>query len=246
MEKVKIQAIETAALNAWAAPKQMEFDGWLLRMTGGASKRVNSVNIRLKSSLPLDEKIQTCEQIYRQHGLPIIFRVPEPFSSQALLEELISRGYHEFDTTYVLGKEIHERDTLPDEVEVCRMKKEDWLQVRSWVSGIPVVRLVYYDAVLDVIVPEKVLMGMYVDDVPVACGMGVVEGDLLGYFSIYTHSTMRRRGHGSTMMAALSGWGKGKGASYGYLQVEGDNAPALRMYARLGFTEVYRYSYWKK
>lgn len=246
MEEMKIQAIETAALNAWAAPKQMEFDGWLLRMTGGASKRVNSVNVRHRSTLPLEKKILACEHIYQQHGLPTIFRVPDPFGSQALRDELTVQGYHEFDTTIVMGKEISEGVDLPEKVVVRRLEKEDWLQVRSWVTGTPVARLVYYAAVLDVIVPEKVLMGMYIGEGPVTCGMGVVEGDLLGYFSIYTHSTMRRRGYGSAMMATLSGWGKEKGASYGYLQVEGDNAPALRMYEMMGFEEVYRYSYWKK
>jgi len=246
MEKVKIQSIETAALNAWTAPRQMDYDGWLLRMTGGASKRVNSVNVRHRSTLPLVEKIRTCEGIYAHHGLPTIFRIPDPFSTQTLREALISQGYQDFDTTYVMGREINERENLPDEVQVRRLVKEDWLQVRSWVTGTPVARLVFHAAVLDVIVPEKVLMGMYLGEVPVACGMGVVEGDLLGYFSIYTHNTMRRRGYGRSMMAALSGWGKEKGASYGYLQVEGDNAPARRMYERLGFEEVYRYSYWKK
>ncbi len=245
MEKGKIQAIETAALNAWVAPRQMDYDGWLLRMTGGDSKRVNSVNVRQSSTLPLDEKIQTCERIYTQHRLPVIFRMPEPFSSNALQHELLSRAYHEFDTTLVLGKVINEGEDLPDEVEVRRMDKENWLQVRSWVTGTPVVRLVHHAAVLDVIVPEKVLIGMYVGEEPVACGMGVVEGDLLGYFSIYTRSIERRKGYGRAMMAALSGWGREKGASYGYLQVEGDNEPALGMYERLGFEEVYRYSYWK-
>jgi len=246
MEKGKITAIETAALNAWPATRQMIYDGWLLRMTGGESKRVNSVNVRGSSNLPLEAKFHTCEGLYAVHGLPVIFRLPEPFSSQTLSHELLSRGYLEFDTTHVLGREINERGVLPEEVEVRRMAKEDWLQVRSWVTGTPLVRLIYHAAVLDVIVPENVLMGLFVGEEPVACGMGVVEGNLLGYFSIYTIKGMRRKGYGRAVMTALTGWGREKGASFGYLQVEGDNAPALRMYEMLGFEEVYRYSYWKK
>ena len=61
MNQEFIARIEDAALNAWPSPRQMVYDGWLLRFTGGESKRVNSVNIRYASSLPLSEKIAFCE-----------------------------------------------------------------------------------------------------------------------------------------------------------------------------------------
>ena len=51
---------------------------------------------------------------------------------------------------------------------------------------------------------------------------------------------------GYAIMGALSRWGKENGAVYGYLQVEGDNPTALRMYEKLGFVDVYRYAYWKR
>jgi len=246
MDQKFIETIETAALNAWSAPRQMVYDGWLLRMTGGNSKRVNSVNVYKRSTLPLVEKIKKCEHLYAQHGLPLILRTPEPFTSPELRQALMNWGFYEFDTTFVLGQEISAGEDLPDEVSVRILPTEDWLQVRSWVTGTPLVELVYHAAVLNVIVPEKALMGLFVDDRPVACGMGVVEGDLLGYFSIYAHKAMRRQGYGSVVMGALSRWGKENGATYGYLQVEGDNPTALRMYEKLGFVEVYRYAYWER
>ena len=246
MDKKFIQGIETAALNAWSAPRQLVYDGWLLRMTGGNSKRVNSVNVNKRSTLPLVDKIKKCEHLYAQHGLPIIFRTPEPFTSPELRQALINGGYHEFDTTFVLGQEIGVREDLSGEASDRILPTEDWLQVRSWVTGTPLVELVYHAAVLNVIMPEKALMGLFVDDRPVACGMGVLEGDLLGYFSIYTHKSMRRQGYGSVVMGALSRWGVKNGATYGYLQVEGDNPMALRMYEKLDFVYVYRYTYWKR
>ena len=246
MDQKLIEVIETAALNAWPAPRQMMYDGWLLRITGGHSKRVNAVNVYGMSTLPLDEKIKECEQIYTQHDLPILFRTPVPFTSLELRQALTKTGFQEFDPTFVLGREISAGEDLADGVSVRSMPVDDWLQVRSWVTGIPLVELVYHAAVLTVIVPEKVLMGLFVDDQPVACGMGVVEGRLLGYFSIYTHQASRRLGYGKAIMGALSRWGKENGAVYGYLQVEGDNVKALRMYEKMGFAHVYGYSYWEK
>ena len=45
------------------------------------------------------------------------------------------------------------------------------------------------------------------------------------------------------VMAALVEWAAERGATTAYLQVLGDNAPALALYDRLGFVEHHRYRY---
>jgi RimJ/RimL family protein N-acetyltransferase len=47
-------------------------------------------------------------------------------------------------------------------------------------------------------------------------------------------------------MAALTQWGRKKGATRGYLQVESFNQPAWALYALLGFELGYAYQYFKK
>jgi ribosomal protein S18 acetylase RimI-like enzyme len=44
-------------------------------------------------------------------------------------------------------------------------------------------------------------------------------------------------------MATLLEWGAERGATTAYLQVLGDNEPALALYERLGFVEHHRYRY---
>jgi ribosomal protein S18 acetylase RimI-like enzyme len=44
-------------------------------------------------------------------------------------------------------------------------------------------------------------------------------------------------------MAALLEWGAERGATTAYLQVLGDNAPALALYERLGFVTHHAYRY---
>ena len=44
-------------------------------------------------------------------------------------------------------------------------------------------------------------------------------------------------------MLNLLDWAKRKGAQVAYLQVMLNNPPALHMYERLGFQEVYQYWY---
>jgi ribosomal protein S18 acetylase RimI-like enzyme len=44
-------------------------------------------------------------------------------------------------------------------------------------------------------------------------------------------------------MAALLEWGAERGATTAYLQVLGHNAPALALYAGMGFTTHHAYAY---
>jgi len=178
--------------------------------------------------------------------LPVLFRFPEPFTPSKLPKILVDKGYESFDPTLVLGREI-DVGSAPLKGKVVRTySNEDWLQIYAQITGKRLESLVHHEAVLKVIVPEKNLIALFIGDRPVACGMGVLSGDLLGYFSIYTDKSVRRQGLGQGVMTALSQWGLEHGATFGYLQVEGDNEPARAMYQKLGFTRLYGYEYWKK
>jgi ribosomal protein S18 acetylase RimI-like enzyme len=241
-----LSQIEDAALNAWPAPRQMVFDGWLLRFADGYTKRSNSVNVRFDSTLPLSEKIRVCEGIYSRERLPLIFRLPDPFVIQELMEALDQAGYKVFDPTYLLGQEIQPCEENPEEVRLREMNIAEWIELRARLTGTPVDHWRVHQEILKVIVPEKVLLGLYLDDRAVACGMGVVEGNLLGYFSIYVGEEFRRNGYGKMTMWGITNWGVERGARFGYLQVEGDNQPALALYQKMGFEMCYRYIYSKK
>lgn len=242
-----VKNLEEAALNGYPASRQLLYDGWLLRFLGGPSKRVNSVNVLYPSSLPIPEKIAYCETVYEREGMPAIFRVPNPFSTEELNRALLGADYLHFDPTYVLGRKIE--NGLPGDipkVEMRQMSITDWMQLRCYVGDVPVEKIAYLETILGIIVPEKALLGCFVDGKPAACGIAVREGALLGYFSIYTHHDERRKGYGRAVMAWLTDWGVKRGASFGYLQVEGHNTKAHAMYQAMGFETCYQYVYWKK
>ena len=72
-------------------------------------------------------------------------------------------------------------------------------------------------------------------DGTIGVGFGVVEGDWVGVFGMATDPARRRQGVASGVVAALVEAGTPLGATWAYLQVEVDNAPALALYAGLGF-----------
>ncbi len=246
MDTHLIGQIEDAALNAWPSPKQLVYDGWLLRFTGGPSKRVNSVNVRYPSALPLAQKIRHCEEIYALEELPTLYRVPAPFSSPELIQTLENAGYSSFDETFVLYRELRQPEPMAKGLTIKALPITEWLPFKGKISDTPEGPLVIHEQILRGIVPPMRLLVLYANEEPVACGMGVAEGDFLGYFTIYTHHDARRKGYAGVIMDALTAWGLEQGAKIGYLQVEGDNDPARALYAKLGFELCYPYVYYKK
>jgi len=77
----------------------------------------------------------------------------------------------------------------------------------------------------------------------VGAGRVVVVADHLHVSVLTVDPALRRRGHGTVLLAAAARWGRGHGARWGVLQVAVHNTAALALYARAGWTEHHRYRY---
>lgn len=82
-----------------------------------------------------------------------------------------------------------------------------------------------------------------VDRQPAGVGLGVLDEGWLGIFGMGTGAGHRRSGVAAAVATALLDRARVRGATGAYLQVETANAPALRLYAALGFTPSHRYHY---
>ena len=71
----------------------------------------------------------------------------------------------------------------------------------------------------------------------IATGSAVLDGDWLGVHGLSVDASHRRRGLATAVLAELVEWGAERGARTVWLHVETDNAPALALYERLGFSE---------
>ena len=77
----------------------------------------------------------------------------------------------------------------------------------------------------------------------VACGLGVSDGLYVGLFDIVTAPKRRGQGFGTGLVSSILFWAKDKGTQTAYLQVVVGNTPAQKLYAKLGFREIYQYWY---
>ena len=96
-----IKMIEDFSLNAWPSHQIQFYDGWLLRFSYFYTHRTNSVEQIGPSSIPLEEKIDFCEDAYRRWGTPSIFKIT-PLLPEDFEQRLIRRGYQVQHSTQVM------------------------------------------------------------------------------------------------------------------------------------------------
>ncbi len=90
--------------------------------------------------------------------------------------------------------------------------------------------------------PTHVFAELRADGQIVSVGLAVAEAGLVGMYDVVTDASLRNHGFGRRLVRQLMRWGRAQGAERAYLSVMADNAPALHLYAALGFRE--RYVYW--
>ena len=234
--------LEELAMNAWPALSQVLYDGWVLRFAAGYTKRANSVNPLYGSTLDLERKVLQCEALYRAAGLPAVFRLT-PFSPPAGLDRVLeNRGYGRVDPSLVMYCPLEGAGARASGAAFRAVGCiDDWLTVHAILKGGPADPT--HGEMLRRVVPEGLFAALSDGGRPVACGLGVMEEGWLGLFDIVTGAEYRRRGFGSALVRGMLAWAQARGARHAYLQVQGDNAPAIRLYEGLGFREAYSYWY---
>lgn len=239
--------VEEASLNAWPALHQMLYDGWVLRFSDGYTRRANSVNAVYASYLDLPTKIAHAERCYTERGLPVIFRLT-PFSQPPGLDRVLAeRGYSHDAPTIVMMQDLTE-PASPTVVDVgtVRVREE---AIDTWLPHLAIVRrepLLAHDthrAILGAIAGKVQGFALEHGAETVACALAVLEGDLAGLFDLVTAPTQRNKGFASALVQAVLDWAQGLGAHSVYAQVMEENGAARHVYAKLGFSELYRYWY---
>lgn len=234
--------VEEACLNAWPSPRHLLVHGYLLRMAGGPSKRINSCN-PLRGAGDPEAAIIASEAIYAALQRRPIFRVPD--IAAQMLPGLEARGYRAIGETRTLYREITGFPEADDSgITVARTPSAAWLAVRDAVSdNDPEAARTFRMVTGAIVLPRAFVSVGRPGDMGAIC-FGVRDGDLLVIESVAVPSPLRQRGLARRAVNALMRWGAETGAKTVCLQVEADNAPAVALYEGLGFDrELYRYHY---
>ncbi len=120
---------------------------------------------------------------------------------------------------------------------------EQWMGVFSQISGSLVEQQPAHAEILGGIINPHLTAALEISGKWAACGLGVLERDWFGIFDVITHPDYRQQGLATQLVTGMLDWAKSQGAGKSYLQVMENNAPALALYAKLGYVDAYRYCY---
>jgi N-acetylglutamate synthase len=236
--------MEELSLNHWQPLSTIFYDGWVLRFANGYTKRANSVSPMYESRIDLAEKIQECENIYVDHGLRPTFKIT-PFVHPANLDQVLEhKGYAKVDVTSVQSVSLDRiREPSLRSVHIDECVTSDWLKHFCTFNHIEDRHLGTMERMLHNIKHRKGFISFYDQNEVVGCGLGVIEKEYIGLYDIVTSQEHRSKGIGEQMILNLLQWGAANGAAHSYLAVVLNNIPAMRLYSKIGYSELYRYWY---
>ncbi len=238
-----IRLLEELSMNAWPALQVVLYDGWVLRFADGYTRRSNSINPLYGSSQDIEKKVRHCEQMYRSRGMKVIYKMTPGSLPRGLDDLLAQQGYEVDAETSVQTLEL---DKVEAPTCIARLETtltDAWLADQCRLSKTDDRKRLIARQMLQNIVPVACHASIDEGGKTVACGLGVLEDEFLGIFDIVTDEECRARGYGKQMMLNLLSWGKQNGAKVAHLAVMLNNPPALHLYEKLGFQEVYQYWY---
>ena len=236
-----VLAIEDAAVFAWPATETRGIDGWLWRCSGGHSQRANSVSPLRFSGADADAAIAKVEALYRARGQPVRFQVGRDLAAPADLDaRLAEAGYRIVEPVATLAKRIGGAPP-PADVEESGDPSAGWMDV--YLANITPERRPPAPRILAGVPRPRAFFAGLRDGMVVSTALGVAHGPVVVAECVGTREDVRRSGAASSVMLALEAWGAAQGATISGLQAVVANAPAQKLYARLGYIEVNRYHY---
>ena len=250
-----IKKIEDLSLNAWPSHQMQMYDGWILRFSYFYTHRTNCAEAVGMSLLPLSEKIEYCEQIYRRWKTPCIFKI-SPVCDPDLDGILDGRGYRvEHRVDNMTADLLLPGVDLTEEAEKgsaalsrhgLALNVRDRVS-REWINGLfslkhteDPIHLRIVPSMYDAIPMDEIAVSITDADGRIGgTGLGILDRDYIGIYAIHVREDLRRMGLARLICSTLLARGKANGAKKAYLQCVTDNLPAKRLYRSLGFRKFY-------
>lgn len=241
-----IALLEDLSMTAWPAPRRIIHRGWALYFAAGHTGRANSANAMVPLAGIDDATIALFEAEYRRQGLAPMFRLT-PLCPPDLGGRLSGRGYVVASKSKVLFRPLAGLAGVSPDASVRVQEKLDqtWMDAYRRMMPVPEPEIPALLSILTGIAVRPRFATLWQDGQPVAACLSVLDRDWAGFFKVACRADRRGQGLSRRLMADMMARAAAEGATGAYLQVGSENAPALALYARLGFRHLYDYAYAK-
>lgn len=248
----ELRRIEEISQNASRPERGLMMDGWSIGLSPSKAKRSRSINAFYPSVRSFEANLREAAALYRNAGLPCIFRMT-PFVADPALDGVLERlGATSFDQTCVQALSLKPLFNWGDvdierfvdihiKIEKAPSKVGNLVQKLRGDSDEEIAALVtrWHSLPLTMTSYAAVDVGT---QTPLAHVGTLREGDTVGIFDVVTAAAQRGKGLATVLLRRALGDAAASGVNTAYLQVVASN-PARRVYERLGFRTVYEYWY---
>jgi len=244
--------LEQANLNCFPSLMTHHDGSWISRLSpGGSARRNNSLNFYdVNDGDEAEERLVEARQRFKKRDVAFHVRWT-PLVPADVDQVLTEQNYTRLDETLVLSRSIWVLgDTdVPKGYELSQVPLDEWIRKYALVGGaqpgapLDATVQALHDVLSRVAVELVALIVETEDGNPAAVLLGVVDGDMLGIFSVATAEVYRRQGLAYALMCEVQRLGAERGAETAWLQVVAENAPAVELYDSLGYREAYAYHY---
>jgi ribosomal protein S18 acetylase RimI-like enzyme len=238
----RIRLLEDLGFRAWPALESRTVAGWCQRISGGYTKRANSINA-LKLTVQFTSEVKNAlEAPYIERGLPPIWRLT-PLAPVEADRTLATLGYRRIDESLVQIAPLDARFAADPSVTIAPTPSGPWLARFAELSPVAPDHRATMTRMLTSIAAPVGFAQVEQAGRLIAFALGVVDGDHVGLFDVRVAPEARRQGLARRLTQSIGAWGWARGARFIYLQVVATNTAALALYAGLGFETVYSYAY---
>ena len=240
-----IESLERATLDAVAPPAVQAIDGWLLPFDDSTIGRAKSA-VPVRHNALDAAQLTTIEKLYAARGLQAAFRVADVAGLANIQQELTRLGYTAQQPTLVqIGTAAAMRSICQGTpAEVTSTPTPAWKSVYVAEGFDPVDgahRVQALSRSTHVVYAHVAEAGQHI-----AAGTASLSQGWASIHGMRTLPQARGRGMAARVLAGLADTASARQLERVFLQVEEENAPALALYRRAGFTTTWRYHYWRK
>ena len=239
----QVRFCEEITFNSRPALSTLYVDGWLARFARGVTGRSNSLNALQPGARPLFAVIHDVSPYYTAQGLPMTVRLT-PLCPAGSQDELVKAGWRLEKQSHVLLAPLSAAHQLDPAITLSAYSSPAWRE--DYLRANPRFDPARLSTLADIhaaIVPQAGFATLHEEGEVRALGLAVIERGAVSLHEIATMGSARGRGVGRRLVGSLLAWARQHGAKQAILQVQGDNAPALKLYRSLGFTHFYDYVY---
>ncbi|TVT36408.1 GNAT family N-acetyltransferase [Amycolatopsis rhizosphaerae] len=234
-----IETLERQCADAWPPVAEDKVGDWRLRAAGGFTGRANSALAIGDPGIGVPEALDRVCDFAHVHAVPPMVLVVEGSRTERAIEAAGWVPHVQHAKGYLVSVLVSPLTAgaapARDDVTIRSAPTPAWWELAAGTAEPG-------SAQRHVLTTGEIGYG------EAAGGAGAVRAavveDLLHVSCLAVRPEHRRRGLAKALLAASGMWAAGHGATRCALQVSVDNAPALALYAALGFREHHRYRYW--